>query len=297
MAPDSLAGTPRPARAARYEDAELLQRYFLSRDPRDREALVQRFLPLARHLSRKYASSAADREDLEQVASLGLLKAIERFDPSLGIAFSSFAVPTIIGELKRYFRDHGWSVRVPRSLKELASRVDAATHDLERELGRSPTVAETAHRCQTTSEMVLEARALTTAHRAASLDVPVGRRGRRVRARRTDRRSRPAARAAAAARASDPAPALPRGPHATRDRKPARPVSDARLTADQGRDRRTPRAGTRARTGRDSPASDAIVARTFRGCRALRRGARRRTPSGGTSFAAHGNVHLTSFHC
>ena len=172
MAPDSLAATPRPARVARYQDAELLERYFISRDPRDREALVQRFLPLARYLSRRF-STAEDRDDLEQVASLGLLKAIDRFDPSRGIAFSSFAVPTILGELKRYFRDLGWSVRVPRSLKELAPRVKAATDDLERELRRSPTVAEIAHRCQITSETVLEARALTTAHRAASLDVPL----------------------------------------------------------------------------------------------------------------------------
>ena len=172
MAPDSLAATPRPARPARYEDAEPLERYFLSRDPRDREALVQRFLPLARHLSRKF-STPEERDDLEQVASLGLLKAIDRFDPSRGIAFSSFAVPTILGELKRYFRDLGWSVRVPRSLKELAPRVNAATDELERELRRSPTVAEIAHRCQITSETVLEARALTTAHRAASLDVPL----------------------------------------------------------------------------------------------------------------------------
>ena len=107
------------------------------------------------------------------MASLGLLKAIDRFDPSRGIAFTSFAVPTIVGELKRYFRDLGWSVRVPRSLKELAARVTSATDGLTRELGRPPTVTEIAERCETTSEMVLEARALTTAHRAASLDVPV----------------------------------------------------------------------------------------------------------------------------
>ena len=172
MAPDVLAAAPRSARACRHADAGLLERYFLQRDPRDREALVQRFLPLARQLSRKYAS-ISESEDLEQVASLGLLKAIDRFDPSRGIAFTSFAVPTILGELKRYFRDHGWSVRVPRSLKELVARVESAADDLARELGRPPTVAEIARRCETTSELVLEARALRTAHRAASLDVPV----------------------------------------------------------------------------------------------------------------------------
>jgi RNA polymerase sigma-B factor len=165
VAPDS-------GRALRYQDADLLERYHLHRDPRDRAALVERYLPLALHLSRRYFS-AEERDDLEQVASLGLLKAIDRFDPSRGIAFTSFAVPTIVGELKRYFRDLGWSVRVPRSLKELAARVNSAADHLTRELGRPPTVAEIAQRCDTTNEMVLEARALGSAHRAASLDAPV----------------------------------------------------------------------------------------------------------------------------
>ena len=133
---------------------------------------MERYLPLALHLSRRY-STAEERDDLEQVASLGLLKAIDRFDPARGIAFTSFAVPTIVGELKRYFRDLGWSVRVPRSLKELAARVNSAADQLMRELGRPPTVAEIAQRCETTGELVLEARALASAHRAASLDVPV----------------------------------------------------------------------------------------------------------------------------
>ena len=93
--------------------------------------------------ARRYFS-ADERDDLEQVASLGLLKAIDRFDPARGIAFTSFAVPTIVGELKRYFRDLGWSVRVPRSLKELAARVNSVVRHLTRELGRPPTVAEIA---------------------------------------------------------------------------------------------------------------------------------------------------------
>src|SRR6478752_1387402 len=92
----------------------LFVRYHRDHDPRDRERLVERFLPLARFLARRYFSS--EIEDLEQVASLALLKAIERYDPSRGVAFTTFAVPTIGGELKRYFRDYGWSVHVPRSL-------------------------------------------------------------------------------------------------------------------------------------------------------------------------------------
>ena len=136
MVPLPFAASP-PAAPARYDDAALLRRYFHERDPRDREALVQRYLPLARHLSRRYFA-AGEGDDLEQVASLGLLKAIDRYDPTRGIAFTSFAVPTIVGELKRYFRDHGWSVRVPRSLKELAAKIDAA-NKLD-EASRPPTM-------------------------------------------------------------------------------------------------------------------------------------------------------------
>ena len=96
MAPDSLTVAQGSGRALRYDDADLLKRYHLHRDPRDRAALVERYLPLALHLSRRYFT-ADERDDLEQVASLGLLKAIDRFDPSRGIAFTSFAVPTIVG--------------------------------------------------------------------------------------------------------------------------------------------------------------------------------------------------------
>jgi len=161
---------PPPAAPTRYDDAALLERYFHERHPRDREALVQRYLPLARHLSRRYFT-AGEGDDLEQVASLGLLKAIDRYDPTRGIAFTSFAVPTIVGELKRYFRDYGWSVRVPRSLKELAAKIDTA-NELD-ETGRPPTVEELARRLDTDTESILEARQLRTAHRAASLDVPL----------------------------------------------------------------------------------------------------------------------------
>jgi RNA polymerase sigma-B factor len=101
------------------------------------------------------------------------MKAIERFDPSRGLAFSSFATPTILGELKRDFRDRGWIVRVPRELQELATRVDRVVDELTADLGRSPTPAEIAQHSGTTVERVLEARTTTTAHRALSLDEPV----------------------------------------------------------------------------------------------------------------------------
>jgi RNA polymerase sigma-B factor len=136
-----------------------------------RDELVERHRALALHLSRRYRAHD-EREDLEQVACLALVRAIERFDPARGVAFSSFAVPTIAGELKRYFRDLGWAVRVPRSLQELGQRLAPAAEELARELGREPTARELAERCETTIELVLEARSLASAHRPDSLNRP-----------------------------------------------------------------------------------------------------------------------------
>jgi RNA polymerase sigma-B factor len=152
------------------EDRRLLERLHHDGDPAAREALVQRFLPLARQLARRYQHGGEQLDDLVQVASLGLLKAIDRFDPSRETAFSSFAVPTILGELKRHFRDKGWAVRVPRDLQELAVRVDRVTEELARDLSRAPSVAEIAESIGTTAEQVLEAREASAAYRAVSLD-------------------------------------------------------------------------------------------------------------------------------
>jgi RNA polymerase sigma-B factor len=170
------ADTPEPAsrdRANRaQEDRRLLERYHHESDPAAREALVERFLPLARQLARRYQRAGEPLDDLIQVASLGLLKAIERFDPKRETAFSSFAVPTILGELKRHFRDKGWSVRVPRDLQELAVKVDRVGEDMSRELGRAPTPAEIGERVGASPEQVLEAREAAGAYRAVSLDRP-----------------------------------------------------------------------------------------------------------------------------
>jgi RNA polymerase sigma-B factor len=154
------------------EDRRLLVRYHDSGDPVAREALVERFLPLARQLARRYQRGAEPLDDLVQVASLGLLKAIDRFDPQRETAFSSFAVPTILGELKRHFRDRGWSVRVPRDLQELSVRVDRVTDQLARGLGRAPTPDEIGAEIGVTAEQVLEAREAAGAYRAVSLDRP-----------------------------------------------------------------------------------------------------------------------------
>jgi RNA polymerase sigma-B factor len=158
-------------RAARTrEDRRLLTRYHRDGDQQAREALVERFLPLARQLARRYQRGSESLDDLVQVASLGLLKAIDRFEPDRPTAFSSFAVPTILGELKRHFRDKGWSVRVPRDLQELAVRVERETEELARQLGRAPTSAEVAEHMQIRVEQVLEAREAAGAYRAVSLD-------------------------------------------------------------------------------------------------------------------------------
>ena len=133
---------------------------------------MERFLPLARQLARRYQRGGEPLDDLIQVASLGLLKAIDRFEPDRPSAFSSFAVPTILGELKRHFRDRGWSVRVPRDLQEMAVRVERVTEELSRGLGRAPTPAEIAEHIGATTEQVLEAREAAGAYRAVSLDRP-----------------------------------------------------------------------------------------------------------------------------
>jgi RNA polymerase sigma-B factor len=154
------------------EDRRLLARYHEHGDPAAREQLVERFLPLARQLARRYQRGGEQLDDLVQVASLGLLKAIDRFDPARETAFSSFAVPTILGELKRHFRDKGWSVRVPRDLQEMAVRVERVAEEMSRELGRAPTPGEIGEQIGVTPEQVLEAREASAAYRAVSLDRP-----------------------------------------------------------------------------------------------------------------------------
>jgi RNA polymerase sigma-B factor len=156
------------------EDRALFARYLDIRDPVDREVLIERFLPLARQLARRYQRANEPFDDLYQVACLGLVKAIDRFDAEREVAFSSFAVPTILGEIKRYFRDRTWSVRVPRDLQELSLRVDRAVSDLSLNLHRQPTVPEIAEHLGAEEEDVLEALEAAGAYRATSLEAPRG---------------------------------------------------------------------------------------------------------------------------
>lgn len=153
-------------------DAELFARLRRSGDPRAREALVKRYLPLARRLVRRYQHTDEPVDDLVQVASIGLIKAVDRFDNTRDVMFSSYAVPTILGELKRHFRDRTWSVRVPRDLQELALRVDQTVTRLSIGRRRAPTVGEVARAVEVSEEQVLEAMEAMGAYRASSLDVP-----------------------------------------------------------------------------------------------------------------------------
>jgi RNA polymerase sigma-B factor len=174
--------SPTPARTAtcvhtqgpagRIDTKLLFERWQRNQDPRAREELVTRFLPLARKLARRYSGAREPFDDLLQVASLGLVKAIDRYDPDRGTAFSSFAVPTILGELKRYFRDLGWAVHVPRGAQELAVKVEEVNHRLTVQVGRAPSVQTLAQYMELPFEDVLDALETARAHHAASLDAP-----------------------------------------------------------------------------------------------------------------------------
>jgi RNA polymerase sigma-B factor len=155
------------------EIRELLCRWHEDGDRAARAALAERMLPLARSLARRYVGKGEPLDDLEQVASLGLLKAIDRFDVSRDVRFATFAVPTIAGELKRHFRDRGWMLRVPRDIQELSARVVRGREVLTRELGRSPTVPEVAEALGTGVEQVLDALRAADAYRMMSLDEPL----------------------------------------------------------------------------------------------------------------------------
>jgi RNA polymerase sigma-B factor len=156
------------------DEGPLLRLLRYEQDEGARSELVERTLPLARTLARRYANKGEALDDLEQVAALGLVKAIERFDLDREVRFTTFAVPTIAGEIKRHFRDRGWMVRVPRDVQELSARLTGQRERLTRELGRSPTVPELAHAAEAGVEQVLEALGAADAYRALSLDEPLG---------------------------------------------------------------------------------------------------------------------------
>jgi RNA polymerase sigma-B factor len=138
-----------------------------------REELIERYLPLAQNLARRYQRSGQPLEDLVQIASIGLIKAVDGYDSARGASFESYAVPTILGELKRYHRDRGWAVRMPRRLQELALQLKDAVPRLSQELGRSPTIDEIAGATGLSNEEVLEALDAQDAYASLSLDAPI----------------------------------------------------------------------------------------------------------------------------
>jgi len=144
--------------------------YRRTRDRRLRDELVEDHAPLAHFLAGRFANRGEPRDDLVQVALVGLFKAVERFDPGRGLQFSTFATPTILGELKRHFRDRGWAVRVPRRVQELHLQLGRIVSVLGQEEGRSPTPAEVAERAGVSEESVLEAMEAGSLYRLVSLD-------------------------------------------------------------------------------------------------------------------------------
>lgn len=153
---------------------ELFRRFKEEGDMDAREKLVMSHLNLVRFIANKFKNRGEPIDDLIQVGYLGLLKAIDRFDPSRGLEFTTFATPTIMGEIKRHFRDKGWSVRVPRRLQELSAKVNQATDTLTSQLQRSPTIAEIADYLDATVDEVLEAIESSSAYSSVSLEAPSG---------------------------------------------------------------------------------------------------------------------------
>jgi len=168
----SPARVPRQA-APPPDESALFHRYHATRDPAVRDQLIERFLPLARSIALRFSTRRDTLEDLLQVATIGLINAVDRFDPARGAAFSTYAVPTISGEIKRYFRDRTWTVRPPRALQELALRVDAAVVALTEDR-RAPTVAEIARKLDEPEERVLEALHAHHARYGVSMQAQLG---------------------------------------------------------------------------------------------------------------------------
>src|SRR3954447_7422566 len=150
----------------------LFDRWRRRGDERAHAELVNRYLPLVRQLARRYSYTSEPLDDLVQVGSVGLLHALARYDVRVGSSFKAYAVPTILGELRRHFRDTAWSVHLPRSLQERTRTVQAAISALQSSLGRSPTISEIAEQIDASSEQVIEAMEARLAYRVESLDAP-----------------------------------------------------------------------------------------------------------------------------
>lgn len=167
--------TASEARRGRALEAEaLFEEYQVRRDPAVRDMLVDRFTPLVSYLANRFANRGEPVEDLRQIAFIGLIKAIERFDPTAGARFMTYATPTIVGEIKRHFRDKGWMLKVPRRLQETHLAINRMTEQLMRVLGRPPVPAELTEALGVPLELVLEALELGQNYHTLSLDVQTG---------------------------------------------------------------------------------------------------------------------------
>jgi RNA polymerase sigma-B factor len=173
MPPTQLPSTGRPARIEDIDTDVLAARWQNDHDEHARDILIERYMPMARRLARRYHSPHEPLDDLLQVACLGLVAAINRYDPTRGASFPSYAIPTILGELKRHFRNTGWAVHVPRGAQEMALRVDRASREIFEKWGRDPTVAEMAEYLEVGPEAILDGLEAGTGHYAASLDAPI----------------------------------------------------------------------------------------------------------------------------
>lgn len=150
---------------------DLFIEYKKNRDKETRDILIEKHLYIAEILSKRYANRGIEYDDIYQVASIGLIYAIDRYDVSKGFEFSSFATPTIIGEIKKYFRDKGWTIRVPRRIQELSKKINDSKVHLSQELQRSPTISDIADYLKTTEEEILEAMEASKVYTPQSLDI------------------------------------------------------------------------------------------------------------------------------
>jgi RNA polymerase sigma-B factor len=157
------------ATAQEPETRALLRAYHVEGDLKARDRLIELHLPLVRALARRYAGRSEQLDDLIQVGSIGLIKAVDRFDVERGVALTTYAIPTIIGELKRHFRDKGWALHVPRRLKELSLQLTQLVETLSTKLGRSPTIGELAKAAKVDEEEVIEALEIGQAYSTLSL--------------------------------------------------------------------------------------------------------------------------------
>ena len=161
----------KPKPLSKDERKELFLQFHKTRDPEIRNTLIEEHLYIAEILSKKYTGRGIDYDDIYQVASIGLIYAIQRYDPDKGFEFSSFATPTIIGEIKKYFRDNGWTIRVPRRIQELSKKIANATVTLSQKYQKTPTIDEIAEFLNSTPEEIMESMEASKVYTPQSLDI------------------------------------------------------------------------------------------------------------------------------